>query len=124
MKLYRLADLATVWVQAQVYEQDLPFMQLGQEAMVSLASQPDPEVSRARYLYLSHGGRENPHRPRAHGVPQPWLFPQARHVRHGRDGAGISAFGAVGAGHGGACGAARRTPCLWRWTAGILSRGS
>jgi RND family efflux transporter MFP subunit len=52
MKLYRLADLATVWIQAQVYEQDLPFIRLGQEAVVSLASQPDPKFrGRVTYLY-------------------------------------------------------------------------
>jgi len=51
-KLYRLADLATVWVQAQVYEQDLPFVKPGQEAVVSLASQPDPKFrGRVTYLY-------------------------------------------------------------------------
>jgi RND family efflux transporter MFP subunit len=51
-KLYRLADLATVWVQAQVYEQDLPFIKLGQDAVVSLASQPDPKFrGRVTYLY-------------------------------------------------------------------------
>jgi RND family efflux transporter MFP subunit len=51
-KLYRLADLATVWVQAQVYEQDLPFIKLGQETVVSLASQPDPKFrGRVTYLY-------------------------------------------------------------------------
>jgi Cu(I)/Ag(I) efflux system membrane fusion protein len=51
-RLYRLADLATVWVQAQVYEQDLPFIKLGQEAVVSLASQPDPKFrGRVTYVY-------------------------------------------------------------------------
>jgi RND family efflux transporter MFP subunit len=52
MKLYRVADLATVWIQAQVYEQDLPFIRLGQEAVVSLASQPEPKFrGRVTYLY-------------------------------------------------------------------------
>ena len=52
MKLYRLADLATVWIQAQVYEQDLPFIKLGQEAVVSLASLPDPKFrGRVTYIY-------------------------------------------------------------------------
>jgi len=52
MKLYRLADLATVWIQAQVYEQDLPFIKLGEEAVVSLASQPDPKFrGRVTYIY-------------------------------------------------------------------------
>jgi RND family efflux transporter MFP subunit len=51
-RLYRLADLATVWVQAQIYEQDLPYIKLGQEAVVSLASQPDPKFrGRVTYLY-------------------------------------------------------------------------
>jgi RND family efflux transporter MFP subunit len=52
MKLYRLADLATVWIQAQVYEQDLPFIRLGQEAVVSLTSLPDPKFrGRVTYIY-------------------------------------------------------------------------
>jgi RND family efflux transporter MFP subunit len=51
-RLYRLADLSTVWIQAQVYEQDLPFIKLGQEALVSLASQPDPRFrGRVTYVY-------------------------------------------------------------------------
>jgi multidrug efflux pump subunit AcrA (membrane-fusion protein) len=33
-KIYRLADLATVWVLAQIYEKDLPFVQEGQPAEV------------------------------------------------------------------------------------------
>jgi membrane fusion protein, copper/silver efflux system len=41
MKLYRIADLSLVWVQAQIYEQDLPFVQLGQPAGVSLSYMPD-----------------------------------------------------------------------------------
>jgi RND family efflux transporter MFP subunit len=51
-KLYRLADLGIVWVFAQVYEQDLPFVQLGQEATVKLASLPDREFrGRVTYIY-------------------------------------------------------------------------
>ncbi|HKW29265.1 MAG TPA: efflux RND transporter periplasmic adaptor subunit [Verrucomicrobiae bacterium] len=52
MKLYRLADLGIVWVFAQVYEQDLPYVQLGQEAMVKLSSLPDREFrGRVTYVY-------------------------------------------------------------------------
>ena len=54
MKLYRLADMGIVWVQAQVYEQDLAYLKLGQEAMMSLASRP--RVSRPGYLHLSERG--------------------------------------------------------------------
>ncbi|MEP6671415.1 MAG: efflux RND transporter periplasmic adaptor subunit [Chthoniobacter sp.] len=52
MKLYRVADLSTVWVQAQVYEQDLGFIKLGQEALVSLSYLPDRKFrGRVTYIY-------------------------------------------------------------------------
>jgi RND family efflux transporter MFP subunit len=52
MKLYRLADLGIVWVIAQVYERDLAFMQLGQEAVVKVASLPDREFrGRVTFVY-------------------------------------------------------------------------
>ncbi len=52
MRLYRLADLAIVWVQSQVYEQDLPFVKLGQETVVSLSYLPDRKFrGRVTYVY-------------------------------------------------------------------------
>ncbi len=52
MKLYRLADLGIVWVIAQIYEQDLPFVKLGQEAVVKVASLPDREFrGRVTFVY-------------------------------------------------------------------------
>jgi membrane fusion protein, copper/silver efflux system len=52
MRLYRIADLGIVWVIAQIYEQDLPFVQLGQEAVVKVASLPDREFrGRVTYVY-------------------------------------------------------------------------
>ena len=52
MKLYRLADLGTVWVQSQIYEQDLPIVRLGQEATVSLSYLPDRKFrGRVTYVY-------------------------------------------------------------------------
>jgi RND family efflux transporter MFP subunit len=51
-RLYRLADLGLVWVQAQIYEQDLPFVKLGQEATVTLPYLPDREFrGRVTYIY-------------------------------------------------------------------------
>ena len=51
-RLYRLADLGIVWVFAQVYEQDVPYVQLGQEAVVRLSSLPDREFrGRVTYVY-------------------------------------------------------------------------
>src|SRR6266567_3390720 len=45
MKLYRLADLSIVWVQSQIYEQDLALLKLGQEAEVSLSYLSDRKFS-------------------------------------------------------------------------------
>lgn len=41
MKLYRLADLAKVWILSQVYEEDIPFISQGQEATASLSYMPE-----------------------------------------------------------------------------------
>jgi hypothetical protein len=52
MKLYRLADLSIVWVQSQIYEQDLGLLKLGQEAEVSLSYLPDRKFrGRVTYIY-------------------------------------------------------------------------
>jgi len=52
MKLYRLANLGLVWVQAQIYEQDLAYLKLGQEAKVTLSYLPDREFrGRLTYIY-------------------------------------------------------------------------
>jgi multidrug efflux pump subunit AcrA (membrane-fusion protein) len=52
MKIYRLADLGLVWMQAQVYEQDLAYLKLGQEATMKLDYLPDREFrGRVTYIY-------------------------------------------------------------------------
>ncbi len=52
MKLYRIADLGRVWVQSEIYEPDLPFIRLGQEATVSLTYLPDRKFrGRVTYIY-------------------------------------------------------------------------
>lgn len=38
--LYDLADLSSVWILADIYENDLPFVKVGQDATVSLAYDP------------------------------------------------------------------------------------
>jgi RND family efflux transporter MFP subunit len=40
MVLYRIADLSTVWVLADIYQQDFPFVKLGDHAAVTLSSWP------------------------------------------------------------------------------------
>lgn len=51
MKLFRIADLGTVWVLAQIYEQDLPCVRPGQEAAVTLSYFPD-RTFRGRVAYV------------------------------------------------------------------------
>jgi len=50
--LYRLADLSVVWVEADLYEQDLPFVRVGDRATVTLDAYPsDPVTGRVIYIY-------------------------------------------------------------------------
>jgi len=50
--LYRLADIGIVWVYAEVYEQDLPAVQLGEEATMTLSYLPDRKFrGRVTYIY-------------------------------------------------------------------------
>lgn len=44
MTVYRIADLSKVWIDAEIYESDLPHVKLGQEVEVEL-----PHVGSARY---------------------------------------------------------------------------
>lgn len=44
-ELYVLADLSTVWVQAKVYEYELPHVELGQPAMVTLPALPERQFT-------------------------------------------------------------------------------
>jgi Cu(I)/Ag(I) efflux system membrane fusion protein len=50
-ELYRLADLNTIWVQADVYEFEAPNVSLGQEATLATESLPGQTV-RGRVVYL------------------------------------------------------------------------
>jgi membrane fusion protein, copper/silver efflux system len=56
MPLYRLADLSTVWVEADVYEQDLRFVSVGETAQVEVAAYPgEPFQGRVSYIYPEVG---------------------------------------------------------------------
>ena len=50
-ELYRLADLSTIWVQADVYEFEAPNVSLGQEATLTAGSLPGQTV-RGRLVYI------------------------------------------------------------------------
>jgi len=50
--LYHIADLSTVWVEAEVFEQDLSLVREGQEATVSLEAYPgETFAGRVTYVY-------------------------------------------------------------------------
>ena len=52
MRLYRLADLSTVWVEGDVFEQDLAAVEVGVPARVEVAAYPGkPFVGRVSFVY-------------------------------------------------------------------------
>ncbi len=52
MRLYRIADLSTVWVQAAVYEQQLPYVREGQAAAMTLPYLPGRKFDgKVAYVY-------------------------------------------------------------------------
>jgi membrane fusion protein, copper/silver efflux system len=52
MPLYRLADLGSVWVEADIYEQDLRFVRLGEAVEVEIAAYPGERFAgRVSYVY-------------------------------------------------------------------------
>ncbi|HHL32911.1 MAG TPA: efflux RND transporter periplasmic adaptor subunit [Desulfobulbaceae bacterium] len=57
-RLYRIADLSTVWVYAEVYEPDLPWIHKGDMAMIKVASQPGKKFSGTiDYIYPYEEGK-------------------------------------------------------------------
>lgn len=51
MPLYEIADLSTVWVYADVYEQDLPLVAAGQTAAVTFAAYPSQQFA-GRVIFI------------------------------------------------------------------------
>ncbi len=62
MTLYAIADISTVWVQAEVFEYEMPFVQVGQEGILTLAAYPGEtfqgEITFI-YPYLNQEARTN-----------------------------------------------------------------
>ncbi len=49
--LYKIADLSSIWIHADVYEYELPFLKIGQVAMVTLSSHPG-EILKGKVSYI------------------------------------------------------------------------
>jgi len=52
MTLYKITDLSTVWVYGDVYEYELPFVRVGQDATITLSYYPEATFT-ARVSYIS-----------------------------------------------------------------------
>ncbi|MFZ0391547.1 MAG: efflux RND transporter periplasmic adaptor subunit [Calditrichia bacterium] len=52
MDLYRIADLSTIWVEASIYDYELPWVSVGQEAKMELSYLPDRQYTgKITYIY-------------------------------------------------------------------------
>ena len=52
MTLYKIADLSTIWIEAEVYEDEVPWLRVGQRALIELPNQPGQQhTGTIRYLY-------------------------------------------------------------------------
>jgi RND family efflux transporter MFP subunit len=50
--LYEVADLSTVWVNADIYEYEIPLVKVGRQAAIQLSSMPGKELAgKVAYLY-------------------------------------------------------------------------
>jgi membrane fusion protein, copper/silver efflux system len=54
-KLFDVADLSTIWVIADIYENEMPFVRVGQTARITLSYLPGEELnSKIDYVYPAH----------------------------------------------------------------------
>jgi RND family efflux transporter MFP subunit len=52
MNLYKIVNLSTIWVEVDIFENQVPWLQIGQRAQVELPYQPGKQYAgRVRYLY-------------------------------------------------------------------------
>ena len=58
MNLFKIADPSSLWVEAEVFEHQIPWMQIGQEASIEIPSQPGRKFRGAvRFLSPAFSGR-------------------------------------------------------------------
>jgi Cu(I)/Ag(I) efflux system membrane fusion protein len=86
-ELYVIGDLSTVWVQAKVYEYELPHVELGQPATVTIPSLPDRQFT-GKVVFIQptvdEVARTVPVRielPNEQGIFKPGMFAQIS-IRH------------------------------------------
>ncbi len=73
MRLYRIADLSTVWVEGDVYEQDMQYLRIGSPARIEVAAYPGEQYAgRVSFIYPTVDRRSRTNRVRV-TVPNPGL---------------------------------------------------
>ena len=83
MTLFEVADLSTVWVEADVYEKDIPFLQVGQKVEATVEACPNRTFTGKLaliYPQLETATRTNRIRLK---LDNPAARTPSRHVRHG-----------------------------------------
>lgn len=52
MNVYKIVDLSTIWVEAEVFEHQIPWLKVGQEALIDISYQPGKRYQGTiRYIY-------------------------------------------------------------------------
>jgi Cu(I)/Ag(I) efflux system membrane fusion protein len=73
MRLYRIADLSEMWVEGEVFEQDLQFVHEGAQAHIEVAAYPGEHImGRVSFVYPTVDARSRTNRMRV-TVPNPDL---------------------------------------------------
>jgi multidrug efflux pump subunit AcrA (membrane-fusion protein) len=80
--LYKVADLSVVWMEADVYEQDMPLARVGQGATITLDAYPGESFS---HLHLPVRRGKHPDRQGSLSVGEHARTVEARHVHERRD---------------------------------------
>lgn len=79
-KLFDIVDLSTVWIQADIYEYELPFVKVGQKAKITLSYYPEKEFqARVDFIYPSLSGQTRTAKarfvlPNPQGLLKPQMF--------------------------------------------------
>ena len=63
MTLFEVADLSTVWVEADVYEKDIPFLQVGQKVEATVEACPNRAFTGKLALIYPQTGNRDAHEP-------------------------------------------------------------
>ena len=74
-KIFDVVDLSSVWVIADIYEYEIPFVKIGQKARITLSYFPEKEfISKVDFIYPSLSGQTRTAKARF-VIPNPGLIP-------------------------------------------------